>query len=132
MMAIETPAFGHAAYSAFPVVPSQDMDHRGFHPSKDATVPSAAQVSGTGNPITDPSTDFDMSMDAFMNLIDDNGDIPSRQQSLVVLDHDAAADRPASPADEEILMTYQKMSSFCVSPACRLPQRITSNIVGQH
>lgn len=57
----------------------------------------------------------DISMDNFVEFVRDENP-PSADRWLVPAEQSLAIDRPGTPADEEIMSSYQKMASFCVSP----------------
>lgn len=56
----------------------------------------------------------DVAMDNFMELVG-NENIPSPSRWLVPVDENLPINRPGTPADEEIMGSYQKMAPFCVS-----------------
>lgn len=56
----------------------------------------------------------DVSIDTFMDFVADESH-PSPHPWLVPANENLAIERPGTPADEEIINSYQKMASFCVS-----------------
>lgn len=56
----------------------------------------------------------DVSIDTFMEFVG-HEDLPSPNRWLVPTNENLTIERPGTPADEEIMNSYQKMASFCVS-----------------
>lgn len=60
----------------------------------------------------------EIAIDDFMELVG-NENIPSPKRWLVPVDENLPIERPGTPADEEIMIGYQKMASFCVGSMFR-------------
>ena len=52
---------------------------------------------------------------SFESLMDTQSASPMQHQQLVSIQPEPVAERPSTPADEEITRAYDKMSVFCVS-----------------
>ncbi|SPN99085.1 uncharacterized protein DNG_02123 [Cephalotrichum gorgonifer] len=61
---------------------------------------------------TDADTNGDTPMDPFLSLLDSSHAV-DKDQWLVPVDHGSSIDRSGSPADDGILMAYEKMAPFC-------------------
>jgi hypothetical protein len=60
--------------------------------------------------------DADMQMDSFLDLISHNSSDAHHHQTLQLQQIPPSVERPASPAEYEIMRSYEKFSDFCVSP----------------
>ena len=107
------PAVGRAtsatlACSAF--VPSPlDANYFGV-----TTTPTTTTAATDTDYMVHASIDDDMSIDPFIDMMA-NASIPTQDLSHAQPDQSAVAERPVSPADEEITGVYDKMDELCVS-----------------
>ena len=115
----ETVPLGSPAYSAFTPNLSLDLGFENF-----GNLPLDFQPSITAEQtpqpvrVMDASGSSDVSMTNFMDLINNN--ISSSPDQWLVPVNNANApvpERPSTPADEDTVRAYDKMASFCVSPA---------------
>ncbi|RYP08072.1 hypothetical protein DL764_002112 [Monosporascus ibericus] len=109
---IESLGFGSPACTPFAPGRSPDANYIGIMPIySQLGVATTATESMQGH-VVDATVYGDMSMDPFIDLMGNNI-TPTQDQWLVQIEQEPMSERPSSPADEEVIRSYDKMVDFC-------------------
>ena len=112
---VERPSLGSPACSFFASDLTLDVDYLRIISKDSQPDPAAAAAENTHNHLMmDADSNSDIPMDPFMSLMG-NDSTSARDQWLASMDQGSITEHSGSPADEEIVTAYQKMSCFCVS-----------------
>ncbi|RYP15869.1 hypothetical protein DL765_005445 [Monosporascus sp. GIB2] len=105
-------AFGSPACAPFAPGESPDVNYLGIMPTDSQFGVATAPTESMQDYVMDTTIDGDISMDPFIDLMGDSI-TPTQGQWLVQIEQGPVTERPSSPADEEIIRSYQKMAEFC-------------------